>query len=286
MIRRRLSAALGVGALTLVGVSVPALASPGQSATDLDNLPGADQPTRITQLVQQLMGDSTTVSNVRFLGSKNSAGTFAGFDSLGLDKGIVLSTGCVAVFDVCRSTILGPNQDSFLSADMSAPGDSDLSALIGGTKTKDATVLEFDFVPSGDTISFSYIFGSDEYPQYVGAIDDVFGFFVNGTNQAKLPNGEAISIANVNAAKNADSFRANDAATATYDTQMNGLTTVLTFTASVNKGVTNHIKLAIADAVDAGGDSSVLVKAGSFTSTAPPAAPTRQSVTVPVPQAS
>ena len=33
------------------------------------------------------------------------------------------------------------------------------------TLVKEKTVLEFDFIPAGDTISFNYVFGSDEYPE-------------------------------------------------------------------------------------------------------------------------
>src|SRR4029077_19587345 len=50
------------------------------------------------------------------------------------------------------------------------------------------------------------------------------------------------------------------------DTEMDGLTVVLTATAQVTAGQTNHIKLAIADADDFAVDSNVFIKAGSFTS--------------------
>jgi len=48
------------------------------------------------------------------------------------------------------------------------------------------------------------------------------------------------------------------------NTEMDGLTTVFTATAHVNHGVTNHIKLAIADTGDGYYDSNVFIKAGSF----------------------
>ena len=50
------------------------------------------------------------------------------------------------------------------------------------------------------------------------------------------------------------------------DTEMDGLTVVLTATAQVNANQTNHIKLAIADAEDDQLDSNVFIKAGSLSS--------------------
>ena len=54
---------------------------------------------------------------------------------------------------------------------------------------------------------------------------------------------------------------------------MDGLTTVLTCSAPVNPGVTNHMKLAIADASDSRYDSNVFLRAGSFVGGTPVACP-------------
>ncbi len=61
-------------------------------------------------------------------------------------------------------------------------------------------------------------------------------------------------------------FRDNVNPSPTIDSQMDGLTTVLTCQATVNAGQTNHIKLAIADGSDSALDSAVFIQAGSFTS--------------------
>ena len=45
---------------------------------------------------------------------------------------------------------------------------------------------------------------------------------------------------------------------------MDGLTTVLTCDSTVNAGVTNHMKLAIADTADYALDSNVFIEAGSL----------------------
>ena len=60
-------------------------------------------------------------------------------------------------------------------------------------------------------------------------------------------------------------YRNNDVASgAPINTELDGLTVVLTLTANVNAGVKNHIKLAIADASDCIYDSDVFIRAGSF----------------------
>jgi len=54
------------------------------------------------------------------------------------------------------------------------------------------------------------------------------------------------------------------------DTEMDGLTDVLTCQASVNAGATNTVKLAIADASDQQFDSVVFIGAGGVTTQPPP----------------
>ena len=63
--------------------------------------------------------------------------------------------------------------------------DFDLQSITSN-QIYDECVIEFDFVPEGDSISFNYVFVSEEYPEYVCAsFNDAFGFFLTGPN----PNG-------------------------------------------------------------------------------------------------
>src|SRR4029079_8531064 len=56
---------------------------------------------------------------------------------------------------------------------------------LSGYQTFDAAVLEFDFVPTANQVVFEYTFASDEYPEWVNTpFNDVFAFYVNGTNHA------------------------------------------------------------------------------------------------------
>ena len=213
-----------------------------------------------TDLVYRLLGQGVTVSNISFKGVNHAAGTFGGGTGIiGFEDGIVLSSGKIA-------SIIGPNNSPSTGTINNMPGDPDVAALIPGYLAYDATVLEFDFVPAGNKIIFEYVFGSEEYLEWVGtAFNDVFGFYINGINQALIPGTSTpVSINNVNHLSNTGYFFDNT--TAVFNTQMDGLTAVLKVTADVNPNESNHIKLVIADAGDFIYDSWVMLRAESFVS--------------------
>ncbi len=223
-------------------------------------------------LVNKLLGNGISVSNISYTGADNSAGTFnGGTGIIGFEEGIVLSSGNI-------SNVIGPNTSDGITGDNALPGDADLNTLIPGYTTYDSTVLEFDFIPQdSDVISFQYVFTSDEYNEWTNtAFNDVFGFFLNGANVALLPGtNTAVSINNVNggnpfgtAASNPQCYLNNDLSDSggSINTEMDGLTIVFSVDAQVNPGVINHIKLAIADAGDRILDSNIFLKAESFVS--------------------
>ena len=213
-----------------------------------------------TDLVYRLLGQGVTVSNISFKGVNHAAGTFSGgIGIIGFEDGIVLSSGKIA-------SIIGPNNSPATSTSNNMPGDPDVAALIPGYLAYDATVLEFDFVPAGNKIVFEYVFGSEEYLEWVGsAYNDAFGFYINGINQALIPGTSTpVSVNNVNHLSNTQYFIDNT--TAVINTQLDGVTTVLTVTADVIPNETNHIKLVIADAGDFVLDSWVMLRAESFVS--------------------
>lgn len=219
-------------------------------------------------LVQALLGVGVTASNITYRGTDLSSGLFTGGTGIiGFESGIILSTGKAA-------DVVGPNKSNSTSTDNGInTGDSDLNALVGTNNTFDPTVLEFDFIPQGSTLTFNYVFSSEEYNEFVGSqFNDVFGFFVNGQNVALIPGTNTpVSINNVNLNTNSGFYRNNDIASgAPINTEMDGLTTVLTATATVNPGVVNHIKLAIEDVGDHIYDSNVFIQAGSFSAPLPP----------------
>ncbi|NLI11238.1 MAG: hypothetical protein GX425_01115 [Peptococcaceae bacterium] len=210
------------------------------------------------QLAEALVGSGVTISNVSYTGTASSAGTFAGGTGIiGFESGVILSTGNI-------SNVVGPNQEPGAGDDNNLPGDTELNGLIPGYETQDATILEFDFVPVSNAIRIQYVFASDEYNEYVGSdYNDVFGFFVNGQNIALVPeSNDRVSVNNINLGKNAQYYRNNE--NGSINTEMDGLTTVLTARATVTPNQTNRIKLAIADAGDGILDSVIMIKASSF----------------------
>ncbi len=233
-------------------------------------------------LTNVLVGSGVTISNVKFNGSTAAAltptlqaGEFTGTTSIGITNGIILATG---------DAQLAASDNNNGAATMGSGGaatDIDLNALSGLTLF-DQAVLEFDFVPAGDSISFKYVFGSEEYLEWVGSgYNDVFGFFLSGPgisgsfsaggiNLATVPfTTTPISINTINNVTNAIYYVDNGTGTTpliNLHIQYDGFTVIMTAKAAVNCGDTYHIKLAIADAGDGNLDSGVFLEAGSFTS--------------------
>ena len=59
---------------------------------------------------------------------------------------------------------------------------------MAGMDTHDAAVLSFDFnIATNRPLHFNFVFGSDEYPDFGNQYNDVFGFFLDGTNVAVIP---------------------------------------------------------------------------------------------------
>ncbi len=204
-----------------------------------------------------------SISNVRHTGADRALGEFQGGDSIiGFDKGIILSTG-----DVTNS--VGHNIAPDTSTDNGEPGDATLTDS-AGYPTSDASVLEFEFVPTHSRVTLQYAFASEEYNEYISSeFNDVVRLFVNGSNCATV-GGTDVSVDSINLNSHPELYRNNQ--DGAINTEMDGLTTVLTCTMDVTPGATNHMKLAIADAGDSRYDSNVYLAAGSLASvdTTPP----------------
>ncbi len=228
------------------------------------------------QLIQQvLLGTGVTVSNIVYTGDTGAIGQFNGSTSnIGFAGGVLMTTGKIW-------NAPGPNNNCCQGSCNNTNGDAQLTAICGQT-THDACIIDFDFVPTSDTVKFRYVFASEEYPEYVGTIfNDVFAFFISGPgitgtpNIALVPNTSTpVSIGTIN---NGNYYCPNAATgpcmncayyidnctgtTVEYD----AFTTQLTAKHWVTPCLTYHIKLAIADAGDCVFDSGVFLEAGSFT---------------------
>ena len=241
-----------------------------------------------TQLINNvLLGMGVTASNITINGSplnaNNAQGNVVSFTNTNpafpISSGLLLTTGnAIAAQGPNNSTNLSNN----LPATASVASDPHLNILAAGTVTN-GVVLEFDFIPTGDTLNFRYIFGSEEYPEFSpSTFNDAFGLFLwgpgitgpyalagyaNGANIATIPGGIPVTINNVGDASNTQYYVFNDNGS-TYGNaiQYDGTTVLLTAAASVQCNQTYHIKLAISNVSDQAYDSGVFLEANSFSS--------------------
>ena len=224
-------------------------------------------PVTAEELVDTIVGTGITTSNITYTGDLDASGIFTDGSVIGIDSGIVLTSGDA-------SLITEVNTSDNATGDNQLPGDATLDSLITGYTTYDATVLEFDFESEGGDLYFNFVFGSEEYNEYTNTIyNDVFGFFLDGTNIALIPGTTTpVSINNVNGgnplgtdATNPDLYNNNDPSDGgILPFEYDGFTDVFTAVALDLKPGTHHIVLAIADAGDYILDSGVFIQAGTF----------------------
>ncbi|HXB13546.1 MAG TPA: choice-of-anchor L domain-containing protein, partial [Bacteroidia bacterium] len=112
-----------------------------------------------SQLVKTILSNSIIAYNIKYTGEHGAIGYFDGTHSnIGLNNGVIMTTG--------RATnAIGPSNPGNKGVNNGLPGDSALT-VISGDSTFDACILEFDFVPYADTMSFDFVFGSQEYPEF------------------------------------------------------------------------------------------------------------------------
>lgn len=219
-----------------------------------------------TDLANEIFGAGVTVNSATYSGDLRSAGIYSNGDTVSTgvtpgDTGVILSTGLAEDFTNSDGT-LNTNQATNRSTNTAGvDNDTDFNAL-AGAGTRDASFLEIDFTPAGDTLTIDFVISSEEYPEFVNsAFLDVVGVWVNGTEaQVSIGNGTA-SIGNINGAQTPNIY--NDNTGDAFNTEMDGFTVTLTFVAPVNVGVTNTIKIGVADVADANFDSNLLIAGGS-----------------------
>jgi len=217
---------------------------------------------------------NVSVSGGNFASGEKSYGFFdASGTGFPFENGIILSTGKI-------NNAPGPN--SYLSDDggsMGWDGDPDLNQALGLSNSFNATILEFDFIPLGNHISFDYIFSSEQYLSNPSSgqcnFTDGFAFLLKEVSSTTYDNLAVIpgtsTPVKVNTVRgpgticppaNAayfDAFNDNN-----HPTNYNGQTVVLTAQANVIPGTTYHIKLVIADEGNYRYDSAIFLGGGSF----------------------
>lgn len=213
-----------------------------------------------------LIGDNISVTNISSnITDQDAIGYFCNPNEpfFGLNAGVVFSTG--SILDL-------PNPVSQqASSNLGSGSDPDLENISSST-INDAVIIEFDYMPYTNIMSFSYIFGSEEFPEYVNSsFNDAFGFFLTGEspdglsnyvseNIALLPNGQPVTIDNVFPTPFYYDNEGNNGQSVVLD----GYTLPLDAVVEVVPFTTYHIKLAVGDAGDLSFDSGVFLSNNSF----------------------
>ena len=195
---------------------------------------------------------------------------------------LVMSTGRA-------SSLKGSNTSTNTSTDFGLPGDAALAGVLNTTvdNTFDAAILEFQFTCAGTLLRIPYLFGSEEYNEFVDWTDpeayfDGMAIWIDGVNVATLPDGTPIAVNKINKGNpygtppfsnpeyyfNND-FHANDAPIfAELDgfVGLNALGTVpMTVTMVVVPGQVYTLRIAICDFGDGVYDSAVFLGAMAST---------------------
>ena len=248
----------------------------------IDNLAPYDSPTYLVDNV--LLGGGVVATNHTYQGEPSQIGWFNALNTnLGINNGIVMGCGDIYTLDPVLGSSGPTLPNTVTDPDLLAVANS-VPGMIGQSfsvsSINDVAILEFDFIPTSDSMEFRYAFGSAEYFAWENSsYNDVFGFFLSGPgiagpwangaiNLAYIPNTNPplpITISSVNSVTpiNQQYFVDNQSGLSII-ADADGFTTVLTAQALVQCGETYHIKLAIADGSDVALNSYVWLEAGSF----------------------
>lgn len=240
----------------------------------------------VEELVEDVLIDSecSLVSNITWstgtdFGSTNGIGYFeANGSSWPFESGVILTSGDVA-------NAAGPEDETISDGSFAWPGDADLENAIPGLSigdTNNASIIEFDFVPVVNAISFDFIFAAEEYGTFQCTFTDAFAFLLtdqdgNTSNLAIVPGTtDPISVLTVRDEQynggcpsvNEEFFDkfygAGGEPELVSPTDFRGHTVVLTAQADVIPNNQYSIKLVVADDGDTLFDSAVFLAAGSF----------------------
>ena len=236
--------------------------------------PGVSKDELLTNLLQP--GISGKISKIscdsRAYGIfKNSQGK-----DIGISKGVILSNGLA-------SNAKGPNNSPNKGFPFGTSGDRDLdslSAIRGDSlipRSLDACIIEMDVVPYAEEISYKYVFGSEEYPEFSNTnFNDIFALFISGQDIDGIPQigdqknmaiihgtNDYVEINSVNPSNNWQYYHSNFLGREiqydgmTYDSL--GIKHYLLARQTVTPCDTYHLKFAIADRFDTIYDSGVFI---------------------------
>ena len=241
-----------------------------------------DPSTPAIQLANRLLlgTPGITITGASFVGASGQAGNYGGFNlasgstTLAIADGVLLTTGQAV-------NALGPNANGpptvirdapggsdDTETELFLPGDPDMTALLTPFPTNDANSLTINFTATSsvNSIIFDFIFGSEEFPEFVGQRNDAFGVFLDGEQITFDTDGSLVSVNNnfflLNNSGVTTLFDPDVAGTTgvTLDIEYDGLTPAVRTQAPLDDAITNHeIKFVIVDADDFELDSGVFI---------------------------
>lgn len=203
--------------------------------------------TNTATLITQLLGTTTGLTGVTatLSGDPTSFGTYASAP-FGLADGVVLSSGRVA-------DIVGVNTRF--------TGGLDLSTDFGGDSAPDITQMNISFVADGtSSLFFNYVFGSEEFPEFIGAFNDSFSLSLDGVNVAFLYCGRPVAV-NSFTGSCFNELTLNPAGPSTV-TRLDAWTSVLTARLGLTPGA-HTLRLDVRDAGNGNADSAAFIQGGT-----------------------
>ncbi len=247
-----------------------------------------------TILKHHLAGEGVELSNGRFNNvpgnvTSDQIGTFNSnnYTQFPFATGLVMTTGNVSI-------AAGPN-NLYNASDPTGNYTDAILQQYATSALQHCAALDFDFLAYADTFAFNYVFGSEEYPNFVCAsFNDIFIFLLTGpdpvtgitstknvaiipgTISATNPQGLPVSINTVNGGTSGGS--ASNCYNGTYSAyyvsnpvnsngvQYNGRTVQLSAESKILACETYHMHLAIGNGVDNLYDSGVFLGGKSFQS--------------------
>jgi len=195
------------------------------------------------------MGNALTGTGFHLTGATLTTDTQNGFftngSAIGINQGVVLTTGS-----------------------LNCVGNSNTSGSCTGGGS--GSTLDLTFTLDSSSLFFNYVFGSEEYNEYVGSgFNDFFQLLLNGpgfsnVNLAQIPGGGGpVTIDNVNNGSNSTFY--NDNAGGAFAFELDGFTDVLTASASgLTPGESYTLSFIIGDVGDSNYDSAVFIQGGTL----------------------
>ncbi len=237
-----------------------------------------DQNIGIDVAISKLVGQGVRVSDIRVNCPSNSGRPYGYFTdntgTLGISDGLLMTTGSAAF-------AIGPNNSATKGqSNKNEVEDPDLKGIISsGEKQFDACVIEFNVEVFSDTLTFDYVFGSEEYLEFIKDFHDVFGFFISGpgisgkVNLATVPGtSDPVSVKNINNANNSQYYLDNGTGSTPFDNlflQYDGFTRRLESKIAVRPCQIYALKLAICDVKDDIYDAGIFIAGRSLRTKAP-----------------